>query len=254
MAVTPSTRRMRTSISTTSGRCAPTAVDHLVAVVALGHDLEAVVGPEDAGDAGPHDRLVVDDEDPDHVRHGVVAGAAATGRRASTRQPSGGRAGLELAAEGPGPLPHARRGRSARRRRSARAAGPAVVDDDEVDLAHRRRRRASSTRLPAAWRATLASASRAMRCRAVPIGPSMAAGVRPRRRPSTLEPGPPVLVDQHGQVGRAGQRRVGAPLVGAQGGHRGPDLVEARPADRLGVDAAPARPRRRRGAARGGRR
>ena len=48
-----------------------------------------------------------------------------------------------------------------------------------------------------------------------------------------------VVVDERGDVSHPGQRRVGAPFVGSQGGDRGPDLVEARSADRFGVDQRP---------------
>ena len=41
------------------------------------------------------------------------------------------------------------------------------------------------------------------------------------------------------EVGRPGKCRVGATLVGAQGRHRGADLVEARPPDALGVCKRP---------------
>jgi hypothetical protein len=41
--------------------------DDLVTVAALGDDLEAVLGGEDAGEAGAHDALIVDDDDADHV-------------------------------------------------------------------------------------------------------------------------------------------------------------------------------------------
>ena len=60
----------------------------LVAVAALGDDLETVLGTEDADDATAHDRLVVDDDDADHDRHDSLLGAARIGSRASTRQPS----------------------------------------------------------------------------------------------------------------------------------------------------------------------
>ena len=64
----------------------------LVAVGALGDDLEAVGGREDAGDARAHDRLVVDHQHADHVARHLTAssllGAGGIGRRASTRHPS----------------------------------------------------------------------------------------------------------------------------------------------------------------------
>ncbi len=57
--------------------------EYLVAVAAFGDDFEAVVGSEDAGDAGAHDGLVVDDDRADHGATG-----SAIGTLASTRQPS----------------------------------------------------------------------------------------------------------------------------------------------------------------------
>ena len=52
-------------------------------------------------------------------------------------------------------------------------------------------------------------------------------------------PGAAVLVDEAVEIGRSGDRRIGAALVGAQRGHRGADLIEAGPADALGVDERP---------------
>ena len=63
----------------------------------------------------------------------------------------------------------------------------------------------------------------------------MAAGVRRDVR-RHLEPGAAVLVEEHGEVGRAGQRGIGAPLLGPKRRHGGTDLIEAGPTDRLGVD------------------
>ena len=72
----------------------------------------------------------------------------------------------------------------------------------------------------------------------MPIGPVRSAAFVVDRRLDD-EPGAAVLVDEGGEVGDAGERRIGAPLVGPQRRHRGPDLVEARPADRLGVEQGP---------------
>ena len=49
--------------------------------------LDAVGGAEDAGRAGAHDRLVVDDDDPDQGTN-PSRPAGVSGSRASTRQPS----------------------------------------------------------------------------------------------------------------------------------------------------------------------
>ena len=66
MAVTPSTRAHADVHQHDIGLVQLDGRGDLVAVAALGDDLEAVGGPEDAGDPGPHHRLVVDDQDPDH--------------------------------------------------------------------------------------------------------------------------------------------------------------------------------------------
>ena len=78
----------------------------LVAVAALGDDLEAVVGSEDAGDAAAHDRLVVDDDDADHDRSELAA-RRGEDRQAGIDPPAvDRRPGIEVAAEGTGPLAH----------------------------------------------------------------------------------------------------------------------------------------------------
>ena len=238
IAVTPSTRRMRMSISTTSGRCSVDGGRDLVAVAALGDHFEAVAGSEDASDAGPHHRLVVDDHHADHDGDELDRATPwRSGSRPRARHPSAvGPASNDRRAPGPA--------RPCRRGRNAEPEGPAPTPGG-----HDRRRsgarpsphgrRESSTRLPGACRATLASPSRATRCTATPTGPASSAA------DSSIddlddEASPAVVVDEGGEVGHPGQRRVGAPFVGPQRGDRGPDLVEARPA----------RPSRRRSSAR----
>ena len=77
----PSTPGMRTSISTTSGASSLDQRDRLGAVLGLADHLDVVAGVEDHAEAGPHQRLVVGDHDPDGH------GAASNGRRAWTRYP-----------------------------------------------------------------------------------------------------------------------------------------------------------------------
>ena len=84
----------------------------------------------------------------------------------------------------------------------------------------------------------MARPSRATRCTATPTGPLRSAAVSAIDRVDD-ESGAAILVDERGDVGHARQRRVGASFVGAQRGDRRPDLVEARPADRLGVEQRP---------------
>ena len=157
VAVTPSTRRMRMSISTRSGRCRSTASSDLVAVAALGDDLEAVVGSEDAGHTGPHDRLVVDDRTDTCASHG--AGGDAGGPRRATRR-QWGRPRTDRRAPAPA--------RPCRGDRTAPSRDPAVSPPCRGRRPRGARRRPrhrprGSTWLSGAWRATLARASRATR-------------------------------------------------------------------------------------------
>ena len=64
---------MRMSISTTSGRSARDEGEGGGAVVGLAHDLDVVLGVEQHPEAGPHERLVVGQHDPDHDRPSHVA-------------------------------------------------------------------------------------------------------------------------------------------------------------------------------------
>ena len=60
-----------------------------------------------------------------------------------------------------------------------------------------------------------------------------------RDRRGDLDAGAAVLVDEGVEIGGTGKRRIGPPLVGAQGRHRGADLIEAGPPDALGVGERP---------------
>jgi hypothetical protein len=60
-------------------------LEHLGAVVRLGHDLDVGLGVEDAPEAAPHERLVVGDQHAD--AHGP---SSLSGRRAVTRKPPPG--------------------------------------------------------------------------------------------------------------------------------------------------------------------
>src|SRR5262245_10859285 len=177
----------------------------LVAVIALGDDLETVVRSQDSGGPGAHDWLIVDDNYPNHGRD-CSWPAAASGSRASTRHPS---------AVGP-----ASRSPPSARARSrmpispkcawswswAAGARPWSATTSRTSPASESRSTTKSTRLEGAWRATFANASRPMRCRAVPTGPSMpAVGVAisvvtssPARRYSPISP------TRSAEPGRAG--------------------------------------------------
>ena len=159
---------------------------------------------------------------------------------------------LEVAAQGAGPLPHADQPevavvRIGRRRRDGPGRPPRRRTSPASTAT------ASSTRFSGAWRATLASASRAMRCSAVPTAPSRPATCPGdgRRRPAVR---PAVLVDQAGEVGRTGERRGRCPARRCAGRPPWPGSGRGstgRPPRRR---AGPAPPRRCRGAGRGGRR
>ena len=245
---------MRMSISTTSGRSARRPLDHLVAVVALGDDLEAVGGRQDPRHPGADERLVVDERHADHARTSGGCVVRVERQPALDAPAVGRRAGLELAAEGAGPLAHPDEPEAAARgrRRHGTAAGPVVPPR-------------ASRRPSASSQAARAHAA----CRRVPghVGERLPGDPvervadgrrdrRARRRDAALdgEPARAVLVHERGDVGRrrpaAGRcpaRRCGAPDGAAQIWSR------LRRPTVLGRRAAPARPRRGRGAARGGR-
>ena len=211
-------------------------VDHLVAVVALGDDLEAVVGAEDAGHAGPHDRLVVDDEDADHAAHGGRRGRVGRAGGAASHLPAvRRRPGLELAAEGARPLPH--------------------PDEAEVPGASRRRGPPGGRGRPRArWTCPSAASSAHLDAVAggVPghVGQRLACDAvqgradraldgrrRPARRgPSTSSPARRYSSRSAARSAEPASGGIGAPLVGPQRRHGGTDLIEAGPTDRLGVD------------------
>ena len=75
VAVTPSTRAIRTSMTTTSGRDLLDQARHLVAVVGLPDHLEVGLAVDHHRDAGAEHRLVVDQGDPD--RHAAGSGSSA---------------------------------------------------------------------------------------------------------------------------------------------------------------------------------
>ncbi len=64
------------SISTTSGQVAADDGQRLEPVGRLAHDLEVGLGADDHGESGAHERLVVDDHDPNgHAAPGEFRGA-----------------------------------------------------------------------------------------------------------------------------------------------------------------------------------
>ena len=228
-------------------------VDHLVAVVALGHDLEPVLGPEDAGHPGPHDRLVVDDQHPDHVGTSDARRRPATGWEAGLDPPAvARRAGVELPAEGPGPLPHADEPKWPAPV-DGWAAGVPVVDHPQPQpphssVFHGEVHGVVRVRGGPRWRAPRGRCG-AGRC---PSGPRVG-GRRARRRASIDEPGAAVLVDERGEVGRPGQRRS-VPRSSVRRAATVARIWSRLARRRSRRRSAPARPRRRRGAARAGRR
>ena len=252
-AVTPSTRRMRTSISTRSGRWAATAAttsspsshSATTSKPSSGPRMRATPARTTGWSSTMRTRITAPEPSP--------RPAASSGSRASTRQPSG----VGPASSSP---PSAR----ARSRMPTspkcpsssvgRPPGPTVVGHDEPDLVGGRVE-IDRELDPVAGRVAGHVGQRlaAMRCSAAP---DRALEARRRRRDHRghLQPGAAVLVDQLDEVGRAGQRRIGPPLAGPQrrrpwpGSGRGSTARPSRPGP------APGRPRRRRGAARAGRR
>ena len=163
---------------------------------------------------------------------------AAIGRRASTRQPSAVGPASNCAAERPGPLGHADEAEVQRRADRAAAAGRPRSTTTQAHAVRRRTSTRSSTRLRGACRATLARPSRAIRCTAMPTGPvEVGRRLGDRRARCRGRLGGTRRRARRGR--RRRQRRIRAPLVGPQRGDRRPDLVEARPADRLGVEQRP---------------
>ena len=211
----------------------------LVAVAALGDDLEAVVGAEDAGDAGAHDGLVVDDDDADHDATSSSRGAAAIGQAGLDPPAVGGGPGVEAGRRAPGPARPCRPGRSAAASGSGGGAGAAAVGDDQADD----RRRSTSTRqLDAVAGGVAGDVGQRLPGDPVHRRADRAGEIGGRRRRSTssmTSPARRYSSTRAGEVGDAGERRIGAPLVGPQRGDRGADLVEAGPADGLGVDERP---------------
>ena len=211
----------------------------LVAVVALGDDLEPVVGAEDAGDAGAHDRLVVDDEHADHGAGTRARSMRGTGRSASTRQPSP-----------TGPAWSSPPSARARSRMPTRPKCPASGSGSAAG----RPWSATTSRTASAWTVRVVheldgELDAVARCVAGDVGERLPgdavqrgahraaelALVRGQPRVD-LETGAPVLLDEGSQVGGSRQRRIRPPFAGPQGGDGRADLVEARPTDGLGVD------------------
>ena len=236
VAVTPSTRRMRTSMSTTSGWWAATASS----TSSPSSHSATTSNPS----SGPRMRATPARTTgwSSTISTRITTAPRRRGPRRQRRQ-----AGLDRASR--------RRSARPRARRPSARARSRMPDDAEVAGARRRAAAAAGRGRPRAGAARASSRStvehdgvagrvaghvgqrlagdpvqrrarRARRCRRPPA----------RRRPSIARPGSAVLVDERVEVGRAGQRRVGAPLVGAQRRDRRADLVEARPADGLGVD------------------
>ena len=133
VAVTPSRRRMRTSISTRSGRWAATAAMTWSPSSHSATTSKPSSGAQDAGGTGAHDRLVVDDDDPDHRqrpapgrRRRAVAAPRPANRRRSDRRP------------GPRRAPRARSRMPTNPKWPSSGPGrrgsTAMVGDDEPDL------------------------------------------------------------------------------------------------------------------------
>ena len=80
-------RRMRMSMITTSGECADTRGDGLVAVARLRDDHDVRRAAEDHRQAGAHERVVVDEQHPQLSHRDIVRGL----RRPWPRQPGADR-------------------------------------------------------------------------------------------------------------------------------------------------------------------
>ena len=76
------------SITTTSGCRRSAASTPCLAVGGLADDLDVGLVLEDHPEPGPHELLVVDQDDPDRG-HAPATGSASTGSRAWTRKPVG---------------------------------------------------------------------------------------------------------------------------------------------------------------------
>ena len=103
----------------------------------LADHVDVVLRVEDHAEAGPHERLVVDDEDPDH---------GAPPRRERARDPRSrrrARPGLELRRRRRRRVRACRRGRGRRRRRAGAASAPSslISSSSRVGLVARRRPR-----------------------------------------------------------------------------------------------------------------
>ena len=166
----PSVPGIRMSIRITSGRWRSAARDRLLAVVGLGDDLDHPGRLEHGLEAGPHQRLVVGDQDADHGRTGAPRGPRSRGRRAGRR-----RACRRTRRR-------ARACRSARGRRRSLARALAVVGDDVSSQRPRRRSGRSPRR------------ARRRRGGSRSSPPPARSGTRTRRAPAASARGAPSTV------------------------------------------------------------
>ena len=199
MASTPSSRGIRTSISTTSARVTASCCTASSAVARLADDLEVVLAVDEHPEAGAHHLLVVDQEHPDRLAR--RAHAAHRGILADTRNPPPRPgSGLERAVVHADPLAHADQAQAAAVVGAARAA--AVVLDEHRELVadrdrHRRRRAGAGVLADVAERLLHDAVRRERRRRR---GPAPSGGGRRRVHVGAGGAG---LLDQHGDVGRA---------------------------------------------------
>ena len=131
----PSTRGIRRSISTTSGRCLATAAGHLVAVSGLPDDDQAVGAVEHHRQAGPHQGVVVHEQDPDLARH-AAGGPRRQSRSFRPRQPG---VQQELAVASTGHQACRRPAQAARSARSAPSRSPAPAHGEPPQRGRARR-------------------------------------------------------------------------------------------------------------------
>ena len=226
MAATPSPPGIRRSISTTSGGSARAAATASAPEAASPTTVEVGLGVEHAAQPGPHDRMVVDEQHPDHAGTSspmVVPRARAAGDVQPCRDLLG-------------PGPHARAARTrpaAACRRRSRA--PSSVTVSRTASGRRRPARTVDRRAPACLR-TLVSASCAARssttsiavgsgaaspvdgaaARRSPVSSANRAACRPTRRPGRRsQVGGRQRRDQRPGLGAGSPGRCGRPARGA---------------------------------------
>ena len=136
VAAIPSVPGIRTSMSTTSGPQRRHLGHRLVAVRRLAHDVQVRLDLEDHPEAGPHQRLVVDDQHADRgaepastARHVGSRGSVAT----SSKPPSRPHPGDERTAVHRDALPHARAARCPALVAASRRGGLPVVADGQLE-------------------------------------------------------------------------------------------------------------------------